>query len=328
MARWFSEADVDPGLLRSRTVAVLGYGNQGHAHALNLRESGVPVVVGAREGQGAEAARTAGFRVLPIDEAVGEGDWVSVCLPDTLTGEIYAQAIGPHLRKGQTLVFVHGFALRFGLVSPPPDVDVVLVAPKGPGAQLRSRFVAGSGLAAMVGCHQDSSGTALGRALAYANGLGCFRVGVFQTTVAEETECDLFGEQAVLCGGMIEVIKAGYQTLVEAGYSPEAAYFECVHETQFVIQLLVERGLVGMRQAISDTAEWGAYEASGRVVNESVRAAMKGLLEDVRSGGFARAWIAETDSGSQELKRRREAEALLSLNRVGDDLRARLSGGS
>lgn len=324
MAHYYSESEADPAVIRSKVVAVLGYGNQGHAHALNLRDSGVEVVVGSHAGgKSWAAAEGQGFRVLSVDEAARGADLLVMSLPDVPMSAIYKSDIEPHLRPGQTILFVHGFNIRYNLIQPGSDVDVIMVSPKGPGAQLRTEYSAGRGLAALVAVHQDASGSSLAQALSYAQALGCFRSTVLATTFREETECDLFGEQAVLCGGLIELVKAGFETLVAAGYEPEAAYFECVHETKLIVDLLVTHGLSGMRLAISDTAEWGGYLAGPRVVNEGSRAAMKELLAAIQDGSFARDWIAESQSG-ERLRGFREEGSSSQLESVGSDLIPRI----
>jgi ketol-acid reductoisomerase len=301
MPRTFTDADFDPGVIRSARVAVLGYGNQGHAHALNLRDSKVEVRVGAREGGSGWARATGdGFSPLPITEAVRSSDVLVMALPDVQMGEIYRAEVEPHLRRDHTLLFVHGFNIHFGYIQPPAEIDVVMVAPKGPGWGLRAEYVKGAGLPALVAVHKNPSGVALASALSYAWGIGSARSLVLETTFREETECDLFGEQAVLCGGLIELVKAGYETLVDAGYEPEAAYFECVHETKLIVDLLVTRGLQGLREAISDTAEWGGYTAGPQVIGKSSRTAMKKVLKTIQSGEFARDWMEKAPSGELE----------------------------
>ncbi|HZH98238.1 MAG TPA: ketol-acid reductoisomerase, partial [Fimbriimonadaceae bacterium] len=272
MARTFHDADFDPGVIRSARVAVLGYGNQGHAHAQNLRDSKVQTIVGAREGgAGWLRARADGFEPMSLRDAVRSADVLVMTLPDVQMGEIFRESIEPNLRRDHTLLFVHGFNIHYGFIKPPAEVDVSMVAPKGPGRGLRAEYIKGAGLPALVAVHQNPSGVALSAALSYAWGIGSARSLVLETSFREETECDLFGEQAVLCGGVIELVKAGYETLVAAGYEPEAAYFECVHETKLIVDLLVTRGLKGLREAISDTAEWGGYTAGPQVVGKSSR---------------------------------------------------------
>lgn len=323
--RYYSAADLDPSLIQSKRVAVLGYGNQGHAHALNLRDSGVEVVIGGREGgKSWKAAEEAGFAPVPVSHAVSRADVIMLTLPDVEMAHIYRQHIGPHLREGQLLLFAHGFNIHFGLIQPPKNMDVAMVSPKGPGHGLRSEFLQDSGLPALVAVNQDASGNAERLALSYAWGIGCGRTLLLQTTFAEETVCDLFGEQAVLCGGMIELVKAGFETLVAAGYEPEAAYFECLHETKLIVDLLVTRGLAGLRAAISDTAEWGGYISGPRVVNEESRAAMKSILSEIESGAFAAQFVMEVESGCKRFNEYRAAEAEHPAEPVGREMRERM----
>lgn len=302
-------------------VAVLGYGNQGRAQALNLRDSGVDLRIGQRDGRGATQARDDGFNVISIQEAVAEADILMLTLPDEHMGEIYTADIAPSLRAGQTLLFSHGFAIHYRQIVPPSDVDVALVSPKGQARGVRERYLAGSGVPGLVAVHQDATGQALTTALAYAAACGYSRSLVLETTFAEETETDLFGEQAVLCGGIIDIIRSGYDTLVAAGYQPEMAYFECVHETKLIIDLLVERGLADMRRAISDTAEWGGYLAGPRLVNDETRATMQALLDAIQSGEFAEGWVAEAKAGKPRLHALRQAEADSGVEQIGGELR-------
>lgn len=324
MARFYSPDEIDPSILLSSTVAVLGYGNQGHAHALNLRDSGASVVVGAREGKGADSAKAAGFEVLSFEEATEAAEIIMLTLPDLAMGKIFEGNVGPRLRPGQAILFAHGFTIRYGLISPPQDVDVVLVSPKGAGAKVREEFIAGRGLAALVAVEQDFSGGALSRALAYAWGLGCARSVILETSFAEETETDLFGEQAVLCGGIPELIKAAFDQLVAAGYQPEVAYFECLHEAKLITDLIYSRGLSGMREAISDTAEWGGFMAGPKVIGPESRAAMALLLKQVRNGEFTRQWMGEDASGRTNLGAARGEEKAHGIEEVGEELRRRM----
>jgi len=324
--RMFSEPETDVSLLKGKRVAIIGYGSQGHAHALNLRDSGVDVVVGLRvAGRTAEAARAAGFDVQEVAKAVAASDVVAILVPDTAQAALYRDAIAPALRKGATLLFAHGFNIHFKQIVPPAHVDVVLVAPKSPGNMVRREFVAGQGVPALVGVHQNASGRALDTALAYAAGIGCARAGLLETDFAAETITDLFGEQAVLCGGMSALIKAGFDTLVGAGYPPELAYFECLHETKLIVDLIYAGGLSGMRAGVSDTAEYGDYVSGPRVVGEASRAAMKQVLAEIQSGEFAKRWIAEAASGSKEFNRMREQERKHPIEAVGKKLRARMA---
>ena len=316
------DADADPARLRGRTVAVIGFGSQGHAHALNLAQSGVDVRVGLYEGSRSRArAESAGLRVSSVGDAVAAASIVSILVPDTLQAALWRDEIAPRLRPGQTFVFAHGFAVRFAQVAPPPDVDVVLVAPKSPGHRVREVYAQGGGVPALVAVHQDASGHAFDDALAYAHGIGCTRAGVLRTTFAEETETDLFGEQAVLCGGVSALVKAGFETLVEAGYQPEVAYFECMHELKLIVDLMHQGGLNYMRYSISDTAEYGDYHAGPRIVTDETREAMRTLLRDIRDGSFAREWIAENEAGRPRFARARLADVDHPIEQVGARLR-------
>jgi ketol-acid reductoisomerase len=324
--RMFGEPDADLSRLAGKRVAIIGYGSQGHAHALNLRDSGIDVVVGLRTGGGtAEAARAAGFDVQDVAKAVAQAHLVAILVPDTVQAALYREAIGPALRAGSTLLFAHGFNIHFGQIRPPADADVVLVAPKSPGNMVRREFAAGQGVPALVGVHQNASGRALDTALAYAGGIGCARAGLLETDFAAETITDLFGEQAVLCGGLSALIKAGFETLVEAGYPAELAYFECLHEMKLIVDLVYAGGLSGMRAGVSDTAEYGDYVSGPRVVGDASRAAMKQVLAEIQSGEFAKRWIAEAASGSKEFNRMREQERQHPIEAVGKKLRARMA---
>lgn len=315
---------IDPGAIQSRTVAVVGYGNQGRAHALNLRDQGVRVVVGARaEGKSSRQARDDGFQPLAPAEAIREADVVMMTIADGAIPIVYAQ-VESAFRPGAALLFAHGFNVRFGWIEPRADLDVGLVSPKGPGRWLRERFVAGSGLAALVAVERDGSGVAASIVRAYAWGIGCARVGLIETTFAEETESDLFGEQAVLCGGIPGLLRAGYETLVEAGVRPEVAYFECVVEAKLILDLVFEEGLAGMRAKISDTAQWGGLLAEDRVVGPEARRAMAELLAEIRDGSFAARWADENRSGLAELRRRRQEESAHRMEPVGRELRKRI----
>jgi ketol-acid reductoisomerase len=324
-----SSASADLDALRTRRIAVIGYGNQGQAHALNLRDSGCTVRIGARPGgRGRTAAEADGFTVQPIDDAAGWADLIAILLPDQVHRSVYERSVAPHLQPGNVLLVAHGFSLQYGQIVPPSTVDVILVAPVGPGSMLRRLFLAGSGIPALVGVGQDASGQAACLAHAYADALGCTRVGVQSTTVAEETETDLFGEQAVLCGGIPALMLAGYDTLVEAGYQPELAYYECIHQVKLIVDLIYERGIAGMRAAISDTARYGAYLAAPRVVDRHVRDQMAAVLDDIRTGTFARRWIAEGDSGSPALQQAQAEEGRLPVELLGARLRARMALGT
>ena len=279
MANVYYEKDADPGLVAGRIVAIIGYGSQGHAHALNLRDSGIDVRVGLREGSSSRAkAEAAGLRVTPVDQAAQEADLIMILAPDTEQQSIYESAIEPHLKPGDALMFAHGFNIRFGLIKPPAHVDVAMVAPKGPGHLLRRTFEGGGGVPSLIAVAQNASGKARELALSYAHALGATRAGVLDTTFEEETETDLFGEQVVLCGGLTSLIMAGYETLVEAGYQPESAYFECLHEVKLIVDLMYENGISGMRFSVSDTAEYGDLTRGPRIINDGVRAEMNGIM--------------------------------------------------
>ncbi|MEM9075357.1 MAG: ketol-acid reductoisomerase, partial [Myxococcota bacterium] len=299
------------------------YGSQGHAHALNLKESGVDVRVGLRSGSASVAkAEAAGLRVTSIADACAEADVMMVLLPDTKQKAVYHEAIAPNLKAGDTLMFAHGFNIHYGLIEPPADVDVSMIAPKSPGHRVRETFQEGGGVPALLAVHQDASGSADAQALSYAAAIGSGRAGVLTTTFGEETETDLFGEQAVLCGGVSELVKAGFETLVDAGYQPEVAYFECLHELKLIVDLMYRGGLAYMRHSISDTAEWGDYVTGPKVVDESSRAAMKAALTAIQDGTFAKGWIAENEAGRPVMEKRRRSEADHSIEQVGKKLRA------
>lgn len=324
--RVFEEKDADRTLFRNRTVAVIGYGSQGHAHAQNLRDSGVDVVVGLREGSPSRAqAETDGLRVETIGEATRQADTVMILIPDQNQPRVYQEEIAPNLKADATLMFAHGFNIHYGAVDPPDGVDVALVAPKSPGELLRKEYQAGRGVPALVAVHRDRSGQAFQRALAYADAIGSTRAGVLETTFADETETDLFGEQAVLCGGVTALIKAGFETLVEAGYAPELAYFECLHELKLIVDLIYARGLTGMRKGVSDTAEYGDYLSGDRVIGAESRKAMKEILHEIQNGSFARKWMKEASSGEGTFLHRRSGEATHQIETVGQDLRSRMA---
>lgn len=321
--RVFYDADADPTRLANRVVAVIGYGSQGHAHALNLRDSGARVVVGLRPGGASwERARAEGLDVRPIAEAARSADIIMMLVPDQEARAVYEAAVGPGLRRGKTLLFAHGFNVHFGEIVPPADVDVAMIAPKSPGHLVRSEFQAGRGVPALVAIHRDASGDALADALAYAAGIGCTRAGVLETTFREETETDLFGEQTVLCGGVTALIQAGFETLTAAGYAPEIAYFECMHELKLIVDLMYRGGMKFMRYSISDTAEYGDYTRGPKIVTSEVRAAMQRILDDIQSGSFAREWIAESRGGGRRFQALRRAGAEHPIEQVGAKLRA------
>jgi ketol-acid reductoisomerase len=322
MAELYYDANADAHRLDGRAVAVIGFGSQGHAHALNLSESGVDVRVGLHGAARSRArAQAAGLRVCDVAQAAAEADMIVLLVPDTVQPEVYERDVRAQLRPGKTLLFAHGFNIRYGQITPPRDVDVSMVAPKAPGHRVRELFREGAGVPALVAVHQDASGNALADALAYARALGCTRAGVLRTTFAEETETDLFGEQAVLCGGVTQLVKAGFETLVGAGYQPEVAYFECLHELKLIVDLMYQGGLSYMRYSVSDTAEYGDYTAGPQIVNAESRASMERLLDAIRSGEFAAQWIDENRTGRKNFEcwRRRDVDHPLEV--VGRELR-------
>lgn len=322
MAKRYYEQDGDLGLLKGKTVAIIGYGSQGHAHALNLRDSGVSVVVGLPESSKSRAkAESAGLKVMTTAEATKAADVLMVLVPDHIQGDLYASDIAPNLAPGKTLMFAHGFNIHFGQIQAPEGVDVTMIAPKAPGHRVRELFTEGVGVPALVAVHQDASGNATKQALAYALALGCLKAGVIETTFKEETESDLFGEQAVLCGGAAELVRAGFETLVEAGYAPEIAYFECLHELKLIVDLIYEGGLSYMRYSVSDTAEYGDYTRGPRIVNDETRAEMKRILGEIQSGQFAREWIGENKAGRKKFLAMREGAQTQKIETVGAELR-------
>jgi ketol-acid reductoisomerase len=319
----YYDNDADLGLLDGKTVAILGYGSQGHAHSLNLKDSGVDVVVGLRpDSKSVEQARSNGLEVTDVAEAASRGDIVMVLLPDERHGQIYSEQIRDGIAPGKALFFGHGFSVHYGEVEPPPEVDVALVAPKGPGHLVRRQYLEGSGVPGLVAVDQDASGNALQVALAYAKGIGCTRGGVIETTFKDETETDLFGEQAVLCGGVSELVQAGFETLVEAGYEADMAYFECLHELKLIVDLMYEKGLSGMRYSVSNTAEYGDYTRGKRIISETTRQAMRDVLGEIQSGAFAREWIAENRAGQENFLRMRAEQADHQIEREGKELRS------
>lgn len=321
MAKMYYAQDADLSQLQGKTVAVIGYGSQGHAHAQNLRDSGVKVVIGLRQGKSWEQAEQDGFEVFAVDQAVKQAQVIQILLPDEQQKKVYEEQIKDHLEAGDALFFAHGFNIHFKQIVPPENVDVVLAAPKGPGHLVRRVFVEGFGVPALIAVHQDASGTAKKLALAYTNGIGATRAGVLETTFQEETETDLFGEQAVLCGGVSELVKSGFQTLIDAGYQPEVAYFECMHELKLIVDLMYEKGLAGMRYSISDTAEYGDYVSGPRVVGEESRQAMKDVLKDIQNGTFAKNWINENETGRPWFAQKRADEQDQHIEKVGANLR-------
>jgi ketol-acid reductoisomerase len=322
MATMFYDKDADLALIRNRKVAVIGYGSQGHAHALNLQDSGVDVVVGLQAGsKSAEKAKTAGLKVLSVADASKWADVIMVLIPDQHQARVYKSDIAPQLTAGKMLMFAHGFAIRFNWIVPPKDVDVTMVAPKAPGHRVREVFKEGAGTPGLLAVHQDVTGKGRATALSYARGIGCTRAGVIETTFAEETETDLFGEQAVLCGGTSALVKAAFETLIEAGYQPEIAYFECLHELKLIVDLMYRGGLQYMRYSISDTAEYGDYTAGPKIVTADTKKVMKQILADIQDGTFARTWIAEAEGGYPNFKKMREADRNHPIEVVGGKLR-------
>jgi ketol-acid reductoisomerase len=323
MAKIFYEKDCDLSLVQKKKVAIIGYGSQGHAHALNLRDSGVDVRVGLPASSRSVAkAQAAGLKVVPVAEAAAWADVVMLLVPDTTQAKLYANEVAPHMTKGKTLMFAHGFNIRFGTIKPQADIDVSMIAPKGPGHRVRETYQAGGGVPALIAVQQDASGQAHAFALAYGAGIGAARAGILETTFTEETETDLFGEQAVLCGGASELVKAGFQTLVNAGYQPEIAYFECLHELKLIVDLMYRGGLTYMRYSISDTAERGDYVSGPRVIDAKVKETMAKILGEIQSGEFARKWIEENETGRKNFHEARAKERDLQIEKVGAKLRA------
>ena len=317
--------DADLSKLDGKTVAILGYGSQGHAHALNLKDSGVNVVVGLREDSASvEKARSDGLEVLSVADAASKGDVVMILLPDEKQHDIWESEIKDGIAPGNLLLFAHGFAITYGEIEPSAEVDVAMIAPKGPGHLVRRQYQEGAGVPGLVAIHQDASGTARDLALAYARGIGCTRGGVIETDFKSETETDLFGEQAVLCGGVTELVTAGYETLVEAGYDPRLAYFECLHELKLIVDLMYEKGITGMRYSISNTAEYGDLTRGKRVISDASRKAMKDILGEIQSGDFAREWIAENRAGQENFQRMRQEGQGHQIEREGKELRSHM----
>ena len=326
MARMYYDADANLDLLADKTIAIIGYGSQGHAHALNLKDSGIDVVVGLYAGsKSGQKAENSGLKVLSVDEAASMADWIMILLPDEVQRIVYQEEIAPNLRDGKVLSFAHGFNINFGQIVPPKTVDVVMVAPKGPGHLVRRTYEQGEGVPCLFAVYQDATGQARARAMAYAKGIGGTRAGILETTFREETETDLFGEQVVLCGGLSALIKAGFETLVAAGYQPELAYFECLHEVKLIVDLIVEGGLANMRDSISNTAEYGDLTRGPRIVTDETRAEMKKILREIQTGQFAREFVLENQSGKPGFTAMRRQEAEHSIEEVGKDLRAMFS---
>jgi ketol-acid reductoisomerase len=317
------DKDADLSRLDGKKVAILGYGSQGHAHALSLKDSGVDVVVGLREDSSSvQKAQADGLRVLPIADAASEGDVVMILLPDEKQADVWEAEIRDGIAPRNLLMFAHGFSVHFGQIDPGPEVDVGMVAPKSPGHLVRRQFVEGNGVPGLVAIHRDATGEARGLVLAYAKGIGCTRAGVIETTFKDETETDLFGEQAVLCGGVTELVRAGYETLVDAGYDPRLAYFECLHELKLIVDLMYEKGITGMRYSVSNTAEYGDLTRGKRVIDDRARAAMREILAEIQSGDFAREWIAENKAGQENFQRMREEQKGHQIEREGKELRS------
>jgi ketol-acid reductoisomerase len=326
MSKMYHENSADLALIRAKKVAIIGYGSQGHAHALNLKDSGVEVRVGLPPSSESRAkAQASGLTVSTIAEAAAWGDVIMILVPDTVQPEVYKKEVSPHLSAGKTLMFAHGFNIRFGTITPPANVDVSMIAPKAPGHRVREVFVEGGGTPALLALHQDATGTAKQLALSYAKAIGATRAGVIETTFSEETETDLFGEQTVLCGGVSALLKAGFETLVEAGYQPEIAYFECLHELKLIVDLIYRGGLNYMRYSVSDTAEHGDYTGGPRIITEQTRETMRQMLREIQDGTYARKWIAENESGREWFEATREKEQQQPIEKVGAELRAMMT---
>ena len=322
MVKIYYAQDCDINRLKGKTVAIMGYGSQGHAHALNLKDSGVNVVVGLYEGsKSAAIAKSQGLEVLTVAQAAQKADIIMILLPDELQADVYKKEIKPYLTAGKTLAFAHGFNIHFNLIEPPKDVDVIMIAPKGPGHTVRSEYVEGKGVPCLIAIQQDATGNALVNGLAYAAGIGGARAGVIETTFKIETETDLFGEQAVLCGGVCALMQAGFETLVEAGYAPENAYFECIHEMKLIVDLIYQGGFGAMRNSISNTAEFGDYSTGKRIITEETKKEMKKVLSEIQDGTFASRWITECNNGQINFKATRRLKASHSLEEVGRNLR-------
>ena len=325
VAQIYYDADADLGVLDGKTVAVIGYGSQGRGQSLCLKDSGLNVVIGARPGKSQEAAKADGHRVLDVEAAAAEADVIMLLIPDHLQKEVYEASILPHLTAGKALMFSHGFNIHYDMILPAADIDVLMVAPKGPGPFVRRMFEEGKGVPALIALHQDATGNARALGLAYAKGLGATRAAVYETSFREETETDLFGEQAVLCGGASELVRAGFETLTAAGYAPEMAYFECLHELKLIVDLMYEKGITGMRAAISDTAKWGDVTRGKRVITDETREEMKRILAEIQSGQFAREWMEENQTGRPRYNKMLQEEADSPIESVGTKLRGDMS---
>jgi len=323
MVKMYYDNDADLGLLKNKTIAVIGYGSQGHAHALNLKDSGLKVVIGLRASSKFVApAKEAGFEVLPPAEAARKGDLIMVLVPDEFAAEVYQNDIAPQLTAGKILAFAHGFNIHFGYIKPPKDVDVIMIAPKGPGHLVRSVYTEGAGVPALIAVHQNASGKAKEIALAYAKGIGGTRAGVIETTYKEETETDLFGEQAVLCGGVSALIRAGFETLVEAGYQPEMAYFECCHEMKLIVDLIYNHGLAGMRYSVSNTAEYGDYTVGPKIITAETKKQMQEVLKRIQNGTFAKEFVGECKAGKPHMEKMRAETKAHLIEKIGGEIRA------
>jgi ketol-acid reductoisomerase len=326
MPKMYHENSADVALIRGKKVGIIGYGSQGHAHALNLKDSGVDVRVGLPTTSESRAqAKASGLNVGTVAEVAAWADVIMVLVPDTVQPEVYKKEVAPHLTAGKTLMFAHGFNIRFGTIKPPANVDVTMIAPKAPGHRVREVFVEGGGTPALLAIHQDATGNAKQLALSYGKAIGATRAGVIETTFAEETETDLFGEQTVLCGGVSALVKAGFETLVEAGYQPEIAYFECLHELKLIVDLIYRGGLNYMRYSVSDTAEYGDYTGGPRIITEQTRETMRQMLREIQDGSFAKKWIAENETGREWFDATREKEQQQKLEKVGEELRGMMT---
>ncbi len=326
MTQLFYDTDADLSLLNKKTIAIIGYGSQGHAHALNLKDSGMDVIVGLYKGSKSESkAISDGLKVFSVSEACEKADWIMILLPDEFQKDVYLKEIEPNLKEGKILSFAHGFNIRFGLIKPPSFVDVVMIAPKGPGHTVRWEYQNGQGVPALFAVEQDSSGNARSLAMAYAKGIGGTRAGILETNFKEETETDLFGEQAVLCGGLSELVKSGFETLVEAGYQPELAYFECLHEVKLIVDLMVKGGLSQMRDSISNTAEYGDYVSGKRLINSDTKKEMQKILKDIQDGTFAKNFVEECDKNKPLMTKLREENSKHEIEKVGKGLRSMFS---